>query len=218
MARKSLSREPGTSASWRTSMPARRRRPSGSSTTPGVNYKIGEVHDGAATMDWMEQEQERGITITSAATTCFWKEHRDQHHRHAGPRRLHRRGGALPARARRCGRGLLSRSAASSRSPRRSGARPTSTTFRASPSSTRWTGSGADFDRVRRDDARAAAAPTPVPMQIPVGRRGRVPAASSTWSEMKAHPLRRRDLGAELRVEEIPDGLRDRGRKHARAR
>ncbi len=42
----------------------------------GVNYKIGEVHEGAATMDWMAQEQERGITITSAATTCFWKEHR----------------------------------------------------------------------------------------------------------------------------------------------
>jgi len=39
----------------------------------GVNHKLGEVHDGAATMDWMEQEQERGITITSAATTCFWK-------------------------------------------------------------------------------------------------------------------------------------------------
>ena len=38
----------------------------------GVNHKLGEVHDGAATMDWMEQEQERGITITSAATTCFW--------------------------------------------------------------------------------------------------------------------------------------------------
>ena len=42
----------------------------------GVNYKIGETHDGTATMDWMEQEQERGITITSAATTCFWKGHR----------------------------------------------------------------------------------------------------------------------------------------------
>lgn len=42
----------------------------------GVEHKIGEVHEGAATMDWMEQEQERGITITSAATTCFWKEHR----------------------------------------------------------------------------------------------------------------------------------------------
>ena len=42
----------------------------------GVNYKIGEVHEGTATMDWMEQEQERGITITSAATTCMWKDHR----------------------------------------------------------------------------------------------------------------------------------------------
>jgi len=42
----------------------------------GISHKIGETHDGAATMDWMEQEQERGITITSAATTCFWKDHR----------------------------------------------------------------------------------------------------------------------------------------------
>ncbi|HEY6947429.1 MAG TPA: GTP-binding protein, partial [Gemmatimonadales bacterium] len=42
----------------------------------GVNYKIGEVHEGTATMDWMEQEQERGITITSAATTCFWRDNR----------------------------------------------------------------------------------------------------------------------------------------------
>lgn len=42
----------------------------------GVNHKLGETHDGSATMDWMAQEQERGITITSAATTCFWKGHR----------------------------------------------------------------------------------------------------------------------------------------------
>ena len=42
----------------------------------GVNYKIGEVHEGTATMDWMVQEQERGITITAAATTCFWNKHR----------------------------------------------------------------------------------------------------------------------------------------------
>jgi elongation factor G len=42
----------------------------------GRSYKIGEVHEGTATMDWMEQEQERGITITSAATTCFWRDHR----------------------------------------------------------------------------------------------------------------------------------------------
>src|ERR1041385_5031863 len=42
----------------------------------GITYKIGEVHEGTAVMDWMEQEQERGITITSAATTCFWRDHR----------------------------------------------------------------------------------------------------------------------------------------------
>ena len=42
----------------------------------GKSYKIGEVHEGTATMDWMEQEQERGITITSAATTCYWNDHR----------------------------------------------------------------------------------------------------------------------------------------------
>ena len=44
----------------------------------GVNYKIGETHDGTATMDWMAQEQERGITITSAATTCYWKGSKNQ--------------------------------------------------------------------------------------------------------------------------------------------
>ena len=72
----------------------------------GKTHKIGEVHDGAATMDWMVQEQERGVTITSAATTCFWKDHvhvllegpRHSDHRHPGSRRLHVRGRALPAR------------------------------------------------------------------------------------------------------------------------
>ena len=44
----------------------------------GVNYKIGETHEGTATMDWMAQEQERGITITSAATTCYWKGTKNQ--------------------------------------------------------------------------------------------------------------------------------------------
>src|SRR5512140_1689915 len=42
----------------------------------GITHKLGEVHDGTATMDWMVQEQERGITITSAATTCYWDDHR----------------------------------------------------------------------------------------------------------------------------------------------
>ena len=48
----------------------------------GLSHKIGEVHDGAATMDWMEQEQERGITITSAATTCFWSGMEQQYDQH----------------------------------------------------------------------------------------------------------------------------------------
>ena len=84
----------------------------------GKSHKMGEVHDGAATMDWMEQEQERGITITSAATTTFWERTEDgttpetpeaplQHHRHPRPRRLHHRGRALARRARR--RGLRAR-------------------------------------------------------------------------------------------------------------
>ena len=47
----------------------------------GVNYKIGETHEGAATMDWMAQEQERGITITSAATTCFWPDRNGKQNR-----------------------------------------------------------------------------------------------------------------------------------------
>ena len=69
----------------------------------GKSHKMGEVHEGAATMDFMEQEQERGITITSAATTAFWNEQAAQHHRHPRPRRFHHRGGALAARARRRG-------------------------------------------------------------------------------------------------------------------
>ena len=51
----------------------------------GKSHKIGEVHDGAATMDWMEQEQERGITITSAATTCFWMRHGQSDTKGEGP-------------------------------------------------------------------------------------------------------------------------------------
>ena len=72
----------------------------------GITYKMGEVHDGTAVMDWMEQEQERGITITSAATTCFWRGPPDQHHRHAGARRLHGGGRAVAPRARRRGGGV----------------------------------------------------------------------------------------------------------------
>ena len=93
----------GTSASWRTSTPGRRRSTERVLFYTGRTHRIGEVHEGTATMDWMEQEQERGITITSAATTCTWNNYPRQHHRHAGPRGLHGRGGALAARAGRRG-------------------------------------------------------------------------------------------------------------------
>ena len=62
--------------SWLTSMLEKPPLPKEFLYYTGKSHKIGEVHDGAATMDWMEQEQERGITITSAATTCFWRDHR----------------------------------------------------------------------------------------------------------------------------------------------
>ena len=63
----------GTSASRRTSTPGKTTTTERILFYTGVSHKIGEVHDGAAIMDYMEQEQERGITITAAATTCFWK-------------------------------------------------------------------------------------------------------------------------------------------------
>ena len=63
----------------------------------GKTHKMGEVHEGTAEMDWMVQEKERGITITAAATTCFWKNTHYQHHRYAGSCRLHHGGRAEPA-------------------------------------------------------------------------------------------------------------------------
>ena len=141
----------------------------------GVNHKIGEVHDGAATMDWMEQEQERGITITSAATTCFWKgmdlsfpEHRINIIDTPGPRRLHHRGRALACACSTAPAWCTAPWAACSRSRKPSGARPTSTRCRASRSSTRWTAPAPTSSRsTSRCSARLKA--NPVPIQIPIG-------------------------------------------------
>ena len=92
----------------------------------------------------------------------------DQHHRHARPRRLHGRGGASPPRPRRRGRWSSAPSAASSRSPRRSGGRPTSTTSRASRSSTRWTAPARTSD-VAVQSMRDRLGANPVPIQLPIG-------------------------------------------------
>ena len=106
----------------------------------GINYKLGEVHEGAATMDWMEQEQERGITITSAATTTSWLGHTiniiDTPGTWTSPSRSSARCGYSTVRSR-----SSTPWPAWSRSPRRCGGRPTGTAYRGSASSTRWTGS-----------------------------------------------------------------------------
>ncbi len=115
----------------------------------GKNHKMGETHDGASTMDWMEQEQERGITITSAATTTFWEKTYDG----TAPTSPKHRFNIIdtpatltsPLKLNVRWRFLMARSAFSTvtpvwnRKPKRCGVRPTVTAFRASCSSTRWT-------------------------------------------------------------------------------
>ena len=133
----------------------------------GKSHKIGEVHEGAATMDWMEQEQERGITITVGCDHRVLERQAPQHHRHARPRRLHHRSSVRCAcSTARCAFSTPTR--ASSRRPRPSGARATSTRFRASSSPTRWirpalTSTNACDDIVDRLGAK------PIAIQLPIG-------------------------------------------------
>ena len=146
----------------------------------GVNYKMGETHDGAGTMDWMEQEKERGITITSAATTCYWHDNQINIIDTPGhvdftvevERSLRVLDGAVAVFDGKEGR--------RSPSPRPSGARPTSTRSRASASSTRWT-SWVRTSSSPSAPSRSAWAPSRSSCRSRSARRT-TSAASSTWS------------------------------------
>ena len=140
----------------------------------GISYKIGEVHEGTATMDWMVQEQERGITITSAATTCFWRDHRINIIDTPGPRRLHDRGRAQPARPRRRGRGVLRRRRRRAAVGDGLAAGRPATTCPRIAFVNKMDRVGADFPRVRRPDPRAPARQRRV-LQLPARRRGELP-------------------------------------------
>ena len=180
----------------------------------GRTYKMGEVHEGAAVMDWMEQEQERGITITSAATTARLEGPPDQHHRHARATSTSRsrwsgRCACSTARSR-----CLTPSPASSRSPRPCGARPTSTACRGSPTSTRWTASAPTSSAACRRWSTASAR-TRFPIQLPIGAesdfRGIVDLVENKAIVYKD------ELGKEQEVIEIPAEYRRRGGGRARA-
>jgi elongation factor G len=171
----------------------------------GINYKLGEVHDGTATMDWMVQEQERGITITSAATTCFWRDHRVNIIDTPGhvdftievERSLRVLDGAIAVF---CSVG---------------GVEPQSETVWRQADKygvpriafiNKMDRVGADFDRgvnMIRDRLRA----NPIPLQLPIGKEEKFVGIIDLVT-MKAMIWDDDSLGAEYRAEEIPADLR----------
>ena len=171
----------------------------------GITHRIGEVHEGTATMDYMEQEQERGITITSAATTCTWNDVPHQHHRHPRPR------GLSPPRwsAR-----LRVLDGAVALFDSVSGVQPqTETVWRQGDKYkvpricfvNKMDKNGADFEHVL-DTIRKRLGARPVALQIPIGAEANFKGVIDLI-EMKAVVWHDETMGAEFSIEPIPAAL-----------
>ena len=163
----------------------------------GKSHKIGEVHDGAATMDFMEQEQERGITITSAATTAIWKDKRLNIIDTPGPRRLHHRSRAFAARARRRRRAFSTATRASSRRPKPSGARATSIKVPRIVFANKMDKIGADFFQCLKDIVDRLGA-KPIAIQLPIGAEQQFKGLIDLVTH-EGHHLERRSARREIR-------------------
>ncbi len=170
----------------------------------GRTHKIGEVHEGTATMDWMAQEQERGITITSRGDHLPMERRSDQYHRHARPRGFYGRGGASASAFWMARSRSLTRLPECSHNRKRCGARLINTAFPVFALSIRWTGLELIFT-IPSDTIVDRLKARPVPIQLPVG-------ASETFKgiidlvEMNAVIWRDETLGAKFDIVEIPGG------------
>ena len=172
----------------------------------GVSYKIGEVHEGTATMDWMEQEQERGITITSAATTCSWKDHRINIIDTPG----HVDFTAEVERSLRVLDGAVAVFCAVGKVQPQS-----ETVWRQAQKYNvpivvmvnKMDRTGADFYAVV-DDIRFKLGATPVPLQIPIGAEGDFAGVIDIIAQ-KAIYFDGDEMGATMRVEEIPEDYKE---------
>jgi len=170
----------------------------------GITHKMGEVHEGTAVMDWMEQEQERGITITSAATTCFWKD--------VGSILLIRRDTWILRWKLRGRSGFLTGRLlfwapwrALSRRLRPSGGRRTSIVSPAWSLSIRWTALALTTNPVLRNCAPRSNA-NPIPIQWPIGSEDNFQGVVDLVQQ-KAFIWKEETLGAKFDVEEIPESL-----------